>query len=210
MSSTFLAMRCMSPRPASGMTTRRLLKGFGDASVLEVIESQAGNAYRAGVYRALCRRCGRVARVPEKIEVRDRDPETRYGSDRDSLEEGYRIDEREQAMKIRTDKSVSHQRGTTNVYADLGYKSADEMLVKAQLVTTIAEILTERGYTQTKAAALLGIPQPKLSKMLRGQFRGFSERKLMDCLTLLGRDIDIVVRTTPKRKGQGAVSVSFA
>jgi predicted XRE-type DNA-binding protein len=113
-------------------------------------------------------------------------------------------------MKSRTDKSVSHQRGSTNVYTDLGYKSADEMLVKAQLVTTIAEILTERGYTQTKAAALLGIPQPKLSKMLRGQFRGFSERKLMDCLTLLGRDVEIVVRAATKRKGQGAVSVSFA
>ena len=70
--------------------------------------------------------------------------------------------------------------------------------------------LAERAYTQTKAAALLGVPQPKLSKMLRGQFRGFSERKLMDCLTLLGRDIDIVVRATPKRRGQGAVSVSFA
>lgn len=136
--------------------------------------------------------------------------ETRYGIDREPIEESHRIDEREQGMKTRPDKSVSHQRGSTNVYADLGYKSADEMLVKAQLVTTIAEILAERGYTQTKAAELLGIPQPKVSKMLRGQFRGFSERKLMDCLTLLGRDIDIVVRWTPKRKGQGAVSVSFA
>ena len=113
-------------------------------------------------------------------------------------------------MQARNDKSVRHPRGSMNVYADLGYKSADEMLVKAQLVTTIAEILTERGYTQTKAAALLGIPQPKLSKMLRGQFRGFSERKLMDCLTLLGRDVEIVVRTATKRKGPGAVSVSFA
>lgn len=84
------------------------------------------------------------------------------------------------------------------------------MLVKAQLVTTIAEIITERDYTQTKAAALLGIAQPKLSKMLRGQFRGFSERKLMDCLTLLGRDVEIVVRAATKRKGRGAVSVSFA
>jgi hypothetical protein len=37
---------------------------------------------------------------------------------------------------------------------------------------------------------------------------GISERKLMDCLTLLGRDTDIVVRATPKRKGQGAVPVS--
>ena len=112
-------------------------------------------------------------------------------------------------MKSRPDKSTSHQRGSANVYADLGYKSADEMLVKAQLVTKIAEILAERGYTQTKAAALLGIPQPKLSKMLRGQFRGFSERKLMDCLTHLGRDVDIVVRAALKKKGQGAVSVSF-
>jgi predicted XRE-type DNA-binding protein len=84
------------------------------------------------------------------------------------------------------------------------------MLVKAQLVTTIAEILAGRRYTQTKAAALLGIPQPKLSKMLRGQFRGCSERTLMDCLTLLGRDIDIVVHASTKRRGQGAVSVSFA
>ena len=102
-------------------------------------------------------------------------------------------------LKTRTSKSVIHQRGSTNVYADLGYKSADDMLVKAQLVTTIADILTERGYTQTKAAALLGIPQPKLSKMLRGQFRGFSERKLMDCLTLLGRDVEIIVRAATER-----------
>jgi hypothetical protein len=56
-----------------------------------------------------------------------------------------------QGVKTRTDKSVSHQRGSANV-ADLGYKSHDEMLVKAQLVTTIAEILAERGYIQTKAA----------------------------------------------------------
>jgi predicted XRE-type DNA-binding protein len=106
-------------------------------------------------------------------------------------------------------KSASHQRGSANVYADLGYKAADEMLVKAQLVTKIAELLTERGWTQTKAAAVLSIPQPKLSKMLRGQFRGFSERKLMDCLTRLGQDVDIVVRTKPNARRQGAVSVSF-
>jgi predicted XRE-type DNA-binding protein len=106
-------------------------------------------------------------------------------------------------------KSADHQRGSSNVYADLGYKAAADMLVKAQLVTKIAEILAERGFTQTKAAVVLGIPQPKLSKMLRGQFRGFSERKLMDCLTHLGHDIDIVVRTTQDTKRQGAVSVSF-
>jgi predicted XRE-type DNA-binding protein len=84
------------------------------------------------------------------------------------------------------------------------------MLVKAQLVSRIAELLEERGMTQTQAATVLGIPQPKLSKMLRGQFRGFSERRLMDCLTQLGQDVQIVVRQRPDQRSTGAVSVTFA
>lgn len=99
--------------------------------------------------------------------------------------------------------------GSANVYADLGFRTPEDMLVKAQLVSRIADILGERGLTQSKAAAVLGIPQPKLSKLLRGQFRGFSERKLMDCLTRLGQDVNIVVRSASDAKGQGAVSVSF-
>lgn len=107
-------------------------------------------------------------------------------------------------------KSEDHERGSANVYSDLGYRNAAGMLVKAQLVRRIAELLAERSLTQSKAAALLRIPQPKLSKLLRGQFRGFSERKLMDCLTRLGQDVDIVVRPAATAKRQGAVSVSFA
>ena len=88
----------------------------------------------------------------------------------------------------------------------------DSLLVKAQLVAKVSEILAERRYTQTKAAELLGIPQPKLSQILRGQFRGVSERKLMDCLARLGRDVAIVVRNAPRdrRPGKrGTVSVEF-
>lgn len=84
------------------------------------------------------------------------------------------------------------------------------MLIKAQLVAKIAEILKEQSLTQVKAAALLGLPQPKLSAMLRGQFRGLSERKLMDCLTRLGHDIQINVRSASAAKGRGAVSVVFS
>lgn len=89
-------------------------------------------------------------------------------------------------MRTRSRKQPSHRRGSTNVYADLGYRAPESMLVKAQLVSRIAELLAERGMTQTQAATVLGIPQAKLSKMLRGQFRGFSERKLMGYLTQLG------------------------
>src|ERR1700722_19154783 len=100
--------------------------------------------------------------------------------------------------------------GSGNVYADLGRAAAGSLLVKAQLVSKISEILEKRGLTQVKAAALLGIPQPKLSGMLRGQFRGFSERKLMDCLPRLGQDVQINVRHARKKQRRGVLSVVFS
>lgn len=80
-----------------------------------------------------------------------------------------------------------------NVYAELGFKDAGQMLVKAQLVVKIAQILRERGWSQQQAAKVLGLTQPKLSQMLRGQFRGISEMKMMDCLVRLGYPVKIVV-----------------
>jgi predicted XRE-type DNA-binding protein len=80
-----------------------------------------------------------------------------------------------------------------NVYEQLGFPDAEAMLVKAQLVTQIAEILRERGWSQQQAAKVLGLTQPKLSRMLRGQFRGISEMKMMDCLLRLGRTVKIIV-----------------
>jgi predicted XRE-type DNA-binding protein len=73
--------------------------------------------------------------------------------------------------------------GSTNVYADLGRPDADEMLVKAQLADKIADIIKRRRLTQAEAAEIIGLPQPKLSGLLRGQFRGVSEAKMLTCLT---------------------------
>lgn len=102
------------------------------------------------------------------------------------------------------------EHGSTNVYADLGLGDAEDMLVKAQLATKIGEIIKRRKLTQIQAAKLLGIPQPKLSNMLRGQFRGVSETKMIDCLTRLGRNVEIVVKAAPRSKAVGHVSVLFA
>lgn len=102
------------------------------------------------------------------------------------------------------------ERGSTNVYADLGMVDAEEMLVKAQLATKIGDIIRRRKLTQVQAADLLGIPQPKLSGLLRGQFRGISESKMLECLTRLGRDIEIVVKSAPRSRTEGHVSVIFA
>ena len=106
---------------------------------------------------------------------------------------------------------MSHiERGSTNIYADLGFPDAEEMQIKAQLATKISDIIKRRKLTQIQAADLLGITQPKLSGLLRGQFRGISESKMLECLTRLGRDIEIVVKSTPRSRAEGHVSVVFA
>ena len=103
---------------------------------------------------------------------------------------------------------VKFERSSGNVYADLGVKDADAMLVKAELVTTISGIIRERALTQSAAAELLGLTQPKLSNILRGQFHGVSERRLIDCLTRLGWDVEIVVKEKPRSRASGKLSVT--
>lgn len=105
---------------------------------------------------------------------------------------------------------IDFEESTGNVYADLGHDNADEMLVKAQLATKVGEIIKARRWTQQKAADVLGMSQPKLSKMLRGQFRGISEAKMLDCLAKLGRDVQIVVGPARRSTSTGRVAVVFA
>ena len=99
---------------------------------------------------------------------------------------------------------------STNVYADLGMADAEEMLIKAQLATKIGDIIKRRKLTQVQAAQLLGITQPKLSGLLRGQFRGVSETKMLECLTRLGRDVEIIIKSAPRSRTEGHVTVVFA
>jgi predicted XRE-type DNA-binding protein len=113
-------------------------------------------------------------------------------------------------MTKRKTKVVPVEVTTGSVYAALAYRDADEMLIKAQLVGKIAEIIKRKNLNQTDAAALLGLTQPKLSRLLRGGFRGVSERRLMDCLTKLGRDVEIVVKEPSRSKELGKLSVVFA
>lgn len=113
-------------------------------------------------------------------------------------------------MRKRKDaEGLETHEGSSNVYRDLGFPDAEEMLVKAQLVSKIREIIRSKGLTQVEAAKILGLPQPKLSGILRGQFRGVSERKLIDCLTSLGRDVEIVVKDAPRRRAAGRLTVVF-
>lgn len=111
--------------------------------------------------------------------------------------------------KERIVRRIPVQEGSGNVYADLRFRDPEEMMVKAQLVTKIAEIIRELGLTQAETAKRLGLTQPKISGLLRGQFRGISEPRLLRCLTSLGRDVEIVVSPAPRRRS-GQLRVLFA
>lgn len=88
---------------------------------------------------------------------------------------------------------MNFEKSSGNVYHDLDMPNAEEMHIKAQLVSRIGKIIKLRGWTQKRAADVLGMTQPKLSKMLSGQFRGISEAKMLDCLARLGSNVQIVV-----------------
>jgi predicted XRE-type DNA-binding protein len=89
---------------------------------------------------------------------------------------------------------VSRPLGSGNVFADIGLPNAEEHLIKAQLVYKIDKLMDTRGLKQRDAAALFGIRQPDVSKMLRGDFRQFSVERLMRFLVALGQDVEIVVK----------------
>jgi predicted XRE-type DNA-binding protein len=84
---------------------------------------------------------------------------------------------------------IAIEKSIGNVYADLGLADAQEMLVKAKLASKIGEIIQRQNLTQQQAAQLLAMPQPKVSLLLRGQFRGISEAKMLECLARLGQDL---------------------
>lgn len=114
-------------------------------------------------------------------------------------------------MARKSTKDIDYEVSTGNVYADLGFADAGEMLAKARIVAQISRIIQARKLTQVQAAGLLGIDQPKVSALLRGHFKGYSQERLIGFLTKLGMDVEIVIRPRArKRQSEGAVSVVFA
>lgn len=105
-------------------------------------------------------------------------------------------------MKTRVIDGVAVQRGSGNVYADLGVPDADKLRIKTGLVIEIRKAMQGLGLTQQAAARRMGITQPKVSDMMRGDFSNLSERKLMDCLNRLGYDIEIRVKPAAAPLGQ--------
>jgi len=111
-------------------------------------------------------------------------------------------------MKKRLVDGTEVKRSTGNVYADLGLPDAERLKIKTGLVIEIRKAMRRLGLTQQDAAKRMGITQPKVSDMMRGDFSNLSERKLMDCLNRLGYDIEIKVKPASKPVGHLKLAIA--
>jgi predicted XRE-type DNA-binding protein len=110
-------------------------------------------------------------------------------------------------MQKRIIEGVEVQRSSGNVFADLGLPDAEKLKIKTGLVIEIRKAMRTLGLTQQAAVKRMGIPRPKVSGMMRGDFTNLSERKLMDCLNRLGYDIEIKVRPASEPVGHLTLAV---
>lgn len=97
-------------------------------------------------------------------------------------------------MKV---KDIIH-RGSDNVFADIGVAHPERVQARAQVMFLIAEIIKKRGLTQKQAAAILNIPQSKVSCLMNGKLNNFSMDHLFELLNALDTDVEIIVK--PKTK----------
>lgn len=104
-------------------------------------------------------------------------------------------------------RRIEVEESSGNVFADVGLPDAEERLAKAGLAVRISEAIRARRLTQTQAARILKIDQPKISRLLRGRLSGFSTERLMHFLTKLGRDVEITVKPAPRSRRQGRLRV---
>jgi|SRR5262245_20079347 len=103
-------------------------------------------------------------------------------------------------------KTLRVSRSGGNVFKDIGLPDAEELALKADIVIKLAKLIKLKELTQSKAAAITGIAQPDLSKLLRGHFGGFSMDRLVQAILALGSDVEIrVKKPAANRRGRARV-----
>ena len=111
-------------------------------------------------------------------------------------------------MAKRIVEALHIEASSGNVFADLGLPDADKLKIKSGLSIEIAKAIRRLQLTQSEAAQRMGISQPKVSALLRGEFSNLSERKLMDCLNRLGFDIEIRIKPAAATPGHLVLAVA--
>jgi predicted XRE-type DNA-binding protein len=107
-------------------------------------------------------------------------------------------------------RKTAIEKGSGNIFADLGFPDAETHFLKAQIVAEIYRLANERKLTQTEAGKLMGISQPEVSRMFKGNLREYSVERLIGFLTVFDRDVEIVARPREKSSKGGQITFKTA
>ncbi len=107
-------------------------------------------------------------------------------------------------------KTETVEPGSGDVLVDLGFAGASERKLRVELAMRLNELIAARRLSQAGAAQLFGIPQPHISELKHFKLSRFSSERLLRFVTLLDRDVEIVIRPKAKGHASGVVSVSVA
>ena len=169
------------------------LKGFKGAGVLEIVSDFDGNTFRA-VYTVRIKVSFTYFMPFKKIQKGHFDAQNRNRQDQAQIERSRELGGERMKKKVRVTKSSG------NVFADIGLPNAAEHSIKADLVLRIAARIKSKGLTQAKAASLLGLAQPDVSKLLRGHFAGYTYDRLFGYLNALGEKVCIEISEAKTKK----------
>jgi predicted XRE-type DNA-binding protein len=97
-----------------------------------------------------------------------------------------------------------------NVFRDIGIVNAEERQTKVRLALAINQIIVSRRQTQAASARALGVNQPKISALQNYLLEGFSVERLMNFLTAVDRDVEILIRVKPRTRKAGRTLVTAA
>lgn len=116
------------------------------------------------------------------------------------------------ATKPRKSKAVDErvELSSGNVFADLGFRDPEERLLKAKLAYEIAQLIEQKGWTQTETAERIGLDQPKVSHLLRGRLSGFSADRLFAILNRLGHSVEVRISAIERAPEKTHTSVLIA
>lgn len=95
-----------------------------------------------------------------------------------------------------------HPQGPENVLQAFGFDDAEELSAKTALALKLNELITQRRLSQTEAAAITGMTQPKVSQVRRYKLQNISLERLMQALVSLDQHVEIVVQ--PARRTHSA------
>jgi predicted XRE-type DNA-binding protein len=87
-------------------------------------------------------------------------------------------------------------RGSGNVFLDLGFPKAEaeNLKMRSQLMMHVEDFYRQSGMTQGAAAKVLGITQPRLNALLKGNIGQFSVDALVNIANRAGLNLRLVIR----------------